>query len=101
MPVNIVCQSLKNEERMQSVSFFTGQKEELGVSHVGDPSVMRGTLGLRLSRWHCRGSGPELSPGLLKPVDVLRTQFHTPAGCSPCWYCQHLGHGSTQISSCL
>jgi hypothetical protein len=45
-----LCQSLKNKELKQT--FLIRQKEELGVSLVGDPNVMSEALGLKLSHWH-------------------------------------------------
>lgn len=56
MPVDIVL-SVFEKWRAKVVAFLRRQKEELGVSLVGEPNVMSETSGLRLSHWHWEGGG--------------------------------------------
>ena len=71
MPVHIVMSDFEKRST-NAVSFLTRQKEELGVSPVGDTNVVTETLGLRLSHWHWGGGGSEPSPELSKLANVLR-----------------------------
>ena len=59
MPVHIVMSDFEKRST-NAVSFLTRQKEELGVSPVGDTNVVTETLGLRLSHWHWGGGDQSL-----------------------------------------